>query len=65
MQRQLDDHQTIKCINYIRSAVAAGEDPKSILQGGGTPYDDDKYFQPVLEDDCLLFQDFSEAANPE
>lgn len=65
MQRGLDDHDTIKCINYIRATVAAGGDPLPVLLQGGTPYNDDQYFRPVLEDDALLFQDFSEAANAE
>ncbi|KNG49742.1 wd repeat-containing protein [Stemphylium lycopersici] len=50
-----DEITTIKLINYLRSEAQKGTDPKSIK----VTLDDlssDKYLQPVLEDDALLFE---------
>jgi protein arginine N-methyltransferase 3 len=48
----LDFYGRIKLVNYIRSEVAKGNskpDVSSFL------FQDDKYLQPVIEDDALLF----------
>jgi hypothetical protein len=58
LQYALDDYGIIKCINYIRRAVADGADPLPQLQQGPAVFDDDKYLQPVRDDDALLFHDF-------
>lgn len=45
----------IKLVNYLRAEAKKGTDPKSI----GVSLEDlssDKYLQPVLEDDALLFE---------
>ncbi|KAI4618308.1 uncharacterized protein J4E87_007976 [Alternaria ethzedia] len=50
-----DEITIIKLINYLRSEAQKGTDPKSIK----VTLDDltsDKYLQPVLEDDALLFE---------
>jgi hypothetical protein len=66
-QAALDDYGTIKCINFIRIEVRDGRDPLPALTAavGQTdkPWDDDKYLQPVLEDDGLLFHDFDDEDN--
>ncbi|KAK9823570.1 hypothetical protein WJX72_003898 [[Myrmecia] bisecta] len=67
IQAHLDDYSTIRCINFIRSEVAAGRDPLPALAEaagapgqGARPWDDDKYLQPVLAEDALLFHDFGD-----
>jgi len=58
-QHGLDDYQTIQCINYIRAAVRDGQDPRVPLNAGERPFLEERFFQPVLEDDALLFHDFT------
>ncbi len=67
MQARLDDYSTIRCINFIRSEGAAGRDPRPTLAEAaaapsqtGQPWDDDRYLQPVLPEDALLFHDFDD-----
>lgn len=50
----LDTISTIKLINYIRSSVQAGNG-KPAIKSMEEFANEDKYFQPVLEDDALLF----------
>jgi hypothetical protein len=64
----LQDYDTIRCVNYIRSEVAARRDPRPALSeavSGGSacrPWADDRYLCPVLEDDALLFFDYDDDA---
>ncbi|WPG99991.1 Hypothetical protein R9X50_00281500 [Acrodontium crateriforme] len=53
----LDFYQTIKLVNYIRSEVANGNASATKLPNVSDPslWADDKYLQPALEDDALLF----------
>ena len=65
-QMHLDDLGVIQCINYIRSEVAAGRHAVPQLQvaasGGQPPWANERYLQPVLENDGLLFFDYEEPA---
>jgi protein arginine N-methyltransferase 3 len=47
----LDFYSRIKLINYIRSLTAAGK----TYTAGDRAFEDDKYMQPTLEEDPLLF----------
>ncbi|KAK7611585.1 protein arginine N-methyltransferase PRMT1, partial [Phyllosticta paracitricarpa] len=49
----LDFYQRIKLVNYIRSQVRAGNSQPDL--SSAAVFADDKYLQPVLEDDALLF----------
>ncbi|KAK7518149.1 protein arginine methyltransferase RmtB [Phyllosticta citriasiana] len=49
----LDFYQRIKLVNYIRSQVRAGNSQPDLSSAAA--FADDKYLQPVLEDDALLF----------
>lgn len=69
MQRRLDEYGLIRCINFIRSEVAAGGDPRPQLAAAAepAPWADDRFLQPVLPNDALLMHDFEEeedAAQP-
>lgn len=52
------EYDIFKLINYIRSEVASGRDPKSTLQTSDTPWNDEKFLTPVLPDDGLLLHDW-------
>lgn len=61
VQAKLDDYGVIKCINFIRTEVAGGRDPLPLLaaaKAGQSPWEDEKYLQPALADDALLFHDY-------
>ncbi|CAK3769162.1 Hypothetical predicted protein [Lecanosticta acicola] len=62
---KLDFYSAIKLINYIRSEVKAGQAKPKVTDS--TLWSDDKYLQPVLEDDALLFNldDLVDTAVPE
>ena len=68
LQAALQEYDTIRCVNYIRKEVAAGRDPRSALTAAAAasselrPWADDRYLQPVLEDDALLFFDYEDNA---
>ncbi|GIL79699.1 hypothetical protein Vretimale_12350, partial [Volvox reticuliferus] len=67
LQERLDEYGIIRVINYIRSEVAAGRDPRPALAaggggGGGAAWLDDRYLVPAMEDDALLFYDFEDVA---
>ncbi|KAI9827137.1 MAG: hypothetical protein M1819_007028 [Sarea resinae] len=49
----LDFYGTIKLVNYIRASVKNGNLKPDL--SSSTVLEDDKYLQPVLEDDALLF----------
>lgn len=49
----LDFYATIKFVNYIRSEVLSGKDRPDVSSTAA--WADDKFLQPVLEDDALLF----------
>lgn len=59
-QYALDDYGVIKCINFIRRAVADGADPLPQLQQGPAVFEADEYLRPVKQDDALLFHDFTQ-----
>ncbi|KAL4458014.1 hypothetical protein ABPG75_012879 [Micractinium tetrahymenae] len=63
-QLGLDQLGTIRLINYVRTAAAAGEDPLPALAaaagGGAAPWEDDRYLQPALMDDELMLHDWEE-----
>lgn len=52
-QHSLDFYGTIKLVNYIRSAAALNAG--AVDTGSPDLWQDDKYLQPVLENDALLF----------
>lgn len=68
MQAALQDYEIICCVNYIRNEVAAGRNPVGALNAAAAasseqrPWADDRYLQPVLEDDALLFFDYDDDA---
>ena len=64
-QRRLDEYGVIRCINFIRSEVAAGRDPRQQLTTAADPppWASDQYLQPVLPDDALLMYDFTDEGN--
>lgn len=68
MQGGLDDYSMIGCINFIRSEVAAGRDPRPALRhlrrASPVPWADERYLQPVLADDPLLCHDWQDEAQP-
>lgn len=49
----LDFYDAVRLVNYIRSEVKAGKPKPEIVSKQA--FQDDKYLQPVLEDDALLF----------
>jgi protein arginine N-methyltransferase 3 len=49
----LDDLDTIKLVNYIRSEVKAGNSTPDV--SSKDKFEDDAYLKPVLEDDALLY----------
>lgn len=57
LDADLDFYQTIKLVNYIRSEVANGNASTTKLPNVSDKslWADDKYLQPALEDDALLF----------
>lgn len=50
---ELDFLQSIKLVNYIRAAVKGGNTKPDV--SSADLFADDKYLQPVLVDDALLF----------
>lgn len=63
-QKALSDYDTIRCINYIRTEVAAGRHFVEALHGptyDAHPWQKDQYMHPAIPDDPLLFYDFDEA----
>ena len=60
----LDDFQTIMCINFIRSQVAAGVDVlpslAHVAAGGPRPWQDERFMKPVLADDEMLLHDWDD-----
>jgi protein arginine N-methyltransferase 3 len=51
--QDLDFYQSIKLVNYIRASVKEGNLQPDISSPAS--FADDKFLQPVLEDDALLF----------
>jgi protein arginine N-methyltransferase 3 len=49
----LDFYQSIKLVNYIRASVTDGSSQPDV--SSPAKWADDKFLQPVLEDDALLF----------
>lgn len=49
----LDFYESIKFVNYIRSQVKSGNLKPDV--SSASFFSDDRYLQPVLEDDALLF----------
>ncbi|PSC72845.1 putative arginine N-methyltransferase 3 isoform A [Micractinium conductrix] len=69
-QHDLDQIGTIRLINYIRTAVAAGADPRPALAAAAAcdaavPWQDDRYLQPVQMDDELMFHDWEDEEEEE
>jgi hypothetical protein len=69
LQRRLDDYDTIRVINFIRSEIAAGRDPLPALvasgqqqqqQGAPKPWAGVEWLNPVLPDDPLITYDYEE-----
>jgi hypothetical protein len=58
VQLALGDYDIIKLINYVRSEVGAGRDPRPAVNaataGAPAPWADDAYLQPALLDDPLI-----------
>ncbi|GAB1739670.1 hypothetical protein NU219Hw_g4614t1 [Hortaea werneckii] len=61
----LDFYSTLRLINYIRSQVASGNAKPDC--SSPQAWMDDKYMQPVLEDDALLYSidDLADPNDPE
>jgi protein arginine N-methyltransferase 3 len=53
MLLDLDFYQSIKLVNYIRASVKEGNLTPDV--SSSSSFVDDKWLQPVLEDDALLF----------
>jgi hypothetical protein len=51
--KDLDFYATIKLVNYIRSEVLSGHATPDVSKPEA--WADDKYLQPALADDALLF----------
>ncbi|KAL3139655.1 hypothetical protein ABBQ38_003972 [Trebouxia sp. C0009 RCD-2024] len=67
-QNKLSDYDTVRCINYIRTEVAAGRLSAAALneeKASERPWQSDQYMHPVLPDDPLLFYDFDDEAGTE
>lgn len=65
---ELDFLQTIKLVNYIRSEFANGRISAQLLNVNDPKlWEDDKYLQPAIEDDSMLFclGEFAEVADAE
>lgn len=63
LQTAASEYDTLKVINYIRTEVAAGRDPKPALAAStpsdaSVPWQDDSFLRPVLDNDELLFHDW-------
>jgi hypothetical protein len=54
---QLDFYGRIRLVNFVRSAVKDGFGAADVLEGvrGGQWREEDKFLQPVMEDDAVLF----------
>ncbi|KAK4627282.1 Ribosomal protein arginine N-methyltransferase rmt3 [Fulvia fulva] len=52
-QHKLDFYTTIKFVNYIRSEVKAGKERPDVSDAAS--WSDDKFLQPALDEDALLF----------
>ncbi|KAF2170254.1 hypothetical protein M409DRAFT_19857 [Zasmidium cellare ATCC 36951] len=52
-QHKLDFYGAIKLVNYIRSEVKAGKEKPAV--DDAKLWEDDKFLQPALADDALLF----------
>lgn len=71
-QLSLDDYGTFRVVNFIRSEVAAGRDPKPALaeaaaagekkegKAAAAPWDDDAFLVPVNPEDPLLFYEYED-----
>ena len=63
-QLGLSMYDTLRLINYIRSKRSMHEDPRDVLEGveagGPFPWDDDAYLVPVMENDAMLFHDWTD-----
>lgn len=68
VQKGLDDYNMIGCINFVRAEVAAGRDPRPAVMaaelGPKAPWAGDRYLQPVMAEDPLLFHDWQDEAQP-
>lgn len=74
MQAGLSEYDVIRLVNYIRSEVAAGRDPRPALAQcaaeastptaldapPAVPWADDDFLRPQLEDDTLLFFQYAD-----
>lgn len=62
-QERLDEYDIFRCINFVRSRVAAGEDPIPGLMAGETTAvwrGVDSFLTPVMQGDALLFYDYED-----
>lgn len=66
-QAGLDEYDVLRVINYIRSRVKSGQDPKPDLEAqlqasasSPAPWTGDHFLVPVLEEDGLLCYDYDE-----
>lgn len=61
-QAAFDEIETILCINFIRSQVAVGAEVLPLLTRAvseeSRPWRDDRFMQPVLENDAFLLHDW-------
>ncbi|KAG7670172.1 hypothetical protein Ndes2526A_g06504 [Nannochloris sp. 'desiccata'] len=60
---EASEYVTLKVINYIRTEVAAGRDPRPLLtlvsSNTSAPWSDDAFLCPVLANDELLLHDWA------
>lgn len=68
LQIGADEYEILKLINFIRNQIIEGLDPRKELREYALsvdkaitkcPWSDDRYLNPVLEDDEMLFYDWS------
>ena len=56
-KHSLDFYSFIKLVNYIRKE---NPNPESLMNSKDTPWNDDKYLAPIIENDSMLMLDFDD-----
>eukprot|EP00955_Chlamydomonas_euryale_P070612 360799-Chlamydomonas_euryale.AAC.5 len=64
-QECLDEFDIFRCINFVRSAVAKGDDPlPGLLRGDTSAWRGvDDYMMPAMEDDGMLLHDYEDVVD--
>jgi hypothetical protein len=61
MQHKLDDFGVIRCINFVRTVVREGADPRPALASGPAAFVNDDFMCPVLDNDALLCHEYQQS----